>query len=71
MYESRIAEHVEEQHRIESALIALTPDEAAVLRSYYINHLTWEAVAYELHYSYQHVHRLHKAALEKLERIKG
>lgn len=37
-----------------------------VLYKRYINYHPWEQIATELHYSWQHVHRLHAKALETL-----
>ena len=37
-----------------------------VLYKRYINYHPWEQIATELHYSWQHVHRLHARALETL-----
>lgn len=37
-----------------------------VLYKRYINYHTWEQIATELHYSWQHVHRLHAKALDEI-----
>ena len=66
-YKARLDAYASERCRIEKAIEILKPNERAVIRSYYLDHLTWEATAYLLDISYPHVHRLHKAALEKLE----
>ena len=44
----------------------LLSDEKAVDRAYYLDCFAWEAIAYLLGFSYQHVHRLHSNALNKL-----
>lgn len=37
-----------------------------VLYKRYINYHSWEQIAAELHYSWQHVHRLHAKALDEI-----
>jgi len=66
-YLSYLAEYTAERLRIEAAAEHLSPNERAVIRSYYLDRLSWEETAYKLHFSYQHIHRLHASALIKLE----
>lgn len=66
-YEKMIDCYTEERTVIEAALKILKPNERAVIRLYYFDCNTWEQTAEQLHYSYQHVHRLHGSALQKLK----
>ena len=66
-YETMIFDYTEERTVIEAALKMLKPNERAVIRLYYFDCNTWEKTAERLHYSYQHVHRLHASALQKLK----
>lgn len=66
-YETMIADYAEERTVIEAAMQILKPNERAVIRLYYFDGNTWEKTADRLHYSYQHVHRLHASALQKLK----
>ena len=40
-----------------------------VLTEYYLNMKTWEQVAVNINYSYQHTHRIHGHALQEVNRI--
>ena len=40
-----------------------------VLTEYYLNMKTWEQVAVDISYSYQHTHRIHGHALQEVNRI--
>ena len=40
-----------------------------VLIDYYLNMMTWEQVAVDCNYSYQHTHRIHGRALQELQKI--
>ena len=66
-YLAYLADYTAERLRIEEAAEHLNPNERAVIRSYYLDRLSWEETAYTLHFSYQHIHRLHASALIKLE----
>lgn len=66
-YRDKLIIYYEERARIEDAITILTPNERAVIRSYYLDRMTWEETAYKLHFSYPHTHRIHAAALKKLE----
>ena len=66
MYYSRLKVLVELQATIENAIAGLDSQEQLLIRLYYFSNYTWEEVAVRLNYSWQHVHRLHRAILEKL-----
>lgn len=69
LYEGKVADLAEILKDIEEAIKPLRPKERTLLRLYYIEGLTWEQVCCELHYSWSHVHRQHKAALEHLKEL--
>lgn len=52
---------------VEDAISSLSPRERDLMRLYYIDGLTWEMVAVEMHYTWRHVHRIHGDALEALK----
>lgn len=62
-YHAMLAQYAHRRILIEEAIADLAPNEKAVIRSYYLDCLTWEETAYNLHFSYQHTHRLHASAL--------
>lgn len=66
LYYSKLAELVKAQEAIENAIAGLDSKEQLLIRLYYFSGYTWEEVAVRLNYSWQHVHRLHRAILEKL-----
>ena len=66
MYYTKLTGLVELQEAIETAIAGLDNKEQLLIRLYYFSGYTWEEVAVRLNYSWQHVHRLHRAILEKL-----
>ncbi len=66
VYSQKINDYKALQLEIESAMEKLSPDERSVIRLYYFNLNTWEETAKKIHFSYQHTHRLHASALNKL-----
>ena len=66
-YRLRIAELQRELLAIEQAIAKLPEKERTILRDYYINGLSWEAVSDRNHYSISHVHRIHANALIALK----
>lgn len=66
MYYSKLEGLVDLQATIENAIAGLDSQEQLLIRLYYFSNYTWEEVAVRLNYSWQHVHRLHRAILEKL-----
>ena len=65
-YADMLGTYAKNRGEIEDAIEPLPSNEKAVIRAYYLDGLTWEATAYLLGFSYQHVHRLHSNALHKL-----
>lgn len=66
MYADKLVELYAAKLAIENAIETLEPRERRLVRLYYIDGLTWEQVCVEMHYSWNHIHRLHRAVLEKL-----
>jgi DNA-directed RNA polymerase specialized sigma subunit len=52
--------------KIEQAASRLPEREAYLIRRRYIDCLTWEQIAVDMHYSWQHVHKIHAKALKLL-----
>ena len=68
-YKNRLENYGMQRLSIENAIRTLPSNQAAVIRAYYLDGLTWEETALELDISYTHVHRLHAAALRRLADI--
>lgn len=66
LYQAKVAELDAVCVSIESQIESLPPKERTLLRHKYINGLTWEQVAAEMHYCLRNVFILHKASLDKL-----
>lgn len=66
LYYSKLEGLMELQEEIENAIAGLNSQEQLLIRLYYFSDYTWEEVAVRLNYSWQHIHRLHRAVLEKL-----
>ncbi len=51
--------------------IALVPNksEHLVLKYRYIDFMTWEQIAVEMHYSFQWIHKIHQKALKNFDKI--
>lgn len=67
-YRKKREELTAELLAIETAIQALDAPARTLLRDYYINGLTWEAVAERNHYSEAQCHRIHADALIALRR---
>lgn len=67
LYDTKVAELEAQMLEIEQAIEPLEPTQRTIIRLHYFQGLTWEQVAVELGYSWRHVHRLHGAAIEKLQ----
>lgn len=67
-YRKNLSELTEELLAIEIAIASLDAPARTLLRDYYINGLTWEAVAERNHYSEAQCHRIHADALIALRR---
>ena len=58
---------MQETKEIEKIIDSLKDSrERTVMRYRYISGLEWEEVCVKAHYSWQHTHRLHASALEKI-----
>ncbi len=66
LYYEKLKPLIDLQITIENAIEVLDEQERLLIRLYYFSNYTWEEVAVRLNYSWQHVHRLHRAILEKL-----
>jgi len=51
---------------VEAAFAMLDAREARLMRAYYVEGKTWEAIAVDFSYTWRHVHRLHADALKKM-----
>ena len=67
--EKEIAEMVDQQRETGAAIRTLIPDVKvrAVLEARYLAGLSWEEIAYELHYAYRWVLKLHKRGLAMMQ----
>ena len=52
--------------KIEKAIETLPPREKYLIRARYIEGKTWERIAVDMNYSWQHVHKIHSRALKLL-----
>lgn len=68
LYKDKIAELEAQMLEIERAIEVLEPRERTLIRLHYFQGLTWEQVAVEMCYVWRHIHRIHAAALEALEK---
>lgn len=66
LYNGKTKALIDLQATIEAAIENLDSNERQLIRLYYFSNYTWEEVAVRLNYSWQHIHRLHRAILEKL-----
>lgn len=66
-YARTVAKLTEQMAEIERAIAPLEPRERTIIRLHYFQGLTWEQVAVETNYTWRHVHRIHGAAIEKLQ----
>ena len=53
---------------IENAIEVLPEKEKYLIRSRYIECKSWEQIAVDMNYSWQHIHRLHSEALTRLRK---
>ncbi len=56
-------------HKIETAIESLPEREKYLMRARYIEGKSWEQIAVDMHYSWQHVHRIHAKALRLLKKM--
>lgn len=63
-----IDQQVDDRQAMEMAIRTVTDDRLRLLLEYrYFDQLSWEELAEKMNYSYQHVFRLHKQALQALQ----
>lgn len=67
--ETQIAELLRLQKEIAEAIEELVPDkkQRSLMEAKYLAGMTWEQIAYEFHYAYRWVMRLHKQALAAMQ----
>ncbi len=64
----KITEYLTAKREIEAEIETVEDEQLRCLLRYrYIDHLTWEKIAEEMHYSVQHTYKLHIKALEKIK----
>ena len=66
LYVEQIKAYDADGMKIETEMQALTPDERAVIRGYYMDALTVQQLCDCLQFSERHIYRLRAAAIEKL-----
>jgi DNA-directed RNA polymerase specialized sigma subunit len=69
LYQSKLAEMRATQLRIEQAIEQLEATERMLMRSRYIDGMTWEEVCVAMNYSWRQVHRIHAAALSHIASV--
>ena len=52
--------------RIETAIAGLDSQERKLMRARYVEGKQWEQIAVDMNYSWQHLHKLHSVALQKM-----
>ncbi|MCO1599766.1 hypothetical protein [Desulfosporosinus nitroreducens] len=62
----QIAESTKVLMKIEEAIKALPARECYLIRTRYIELLSWEQIAVDMNYSWQHIHKIHAEALRLL-----
>ena len=64
-YALSVIDYLAKQWQIKKAICSLPANDSRwILELRYICGMKWEDIAQEVHYSLQHVHRLHKQAIE-------
>ncbi len=65
-----IDEFVDRKNEVCALIDSLqNPDHVALLHKRYVEYLTWEQIACDMHISYRHATRMHGRALQAIERI--
>lgn len=65
-----IDEFVDKKNEVCAIIDSLqNPDHVALLHKRYVEYLTWEQIACDMHISYRHATRMHGRALQAIERI--
>lgn len=67
--ETEVSRLLEKQQEIQAAINLLIEDatQKAILEAKYVVGVSWETIAYEFHYAYRWVMRLHKRALKVMQ----
>lgn len=67
--EAEVSRLLEKQQEIQAAIDLLIEDatQKAILEAKYVVGVSWETIAYEFHYAYRWVMRLHKRALKAMQ----
>ena len=66
--QAKLAKSYELARKIEEAIGSLPEREQYLMRARYIQGESWEQIAVDMHYSWQHVHKIHRHALGLLKR---
>jgi DNA-directed RNA polymerase specialized sigma24 family protein len=66
MIDTQLDKLIDLRQEIEQAIANLEPSERHLMRLRYIDGKRWEEIAVEMHYSIQHVWRLHGIILKKM-----
>lgn len=69
LYREKLAELIEGQLKIESAIETLNPTERELIRLRYIDGADWTEVAATIHYEWTQTHRIHARALAKIKNL--
>ena len=69
LYAQKLADLIQGQLRIEKAIESLSPIEREVIRLRYIDGVDWTEVSITINYEWAQTHRVHAAALRKLEKL--
>lgn len=65
-----IYEFVDRKNEVCAIIDSLqNPDHVALLHKRYVEYLTWEQIACDMHISYRHATRMHGRALQAIERV--
>lgn len=65
-----IDEFVDRKNEVCAIIDSLqNPDHVALLHKRYVEYLTWEQIACDMHISYRHATRMHGRALQAIERV--
>lgn len=66
--QAKLAESYELARKIEETIESLPEREQYLMRARYIEGKSWEQIAVDMHYSWQHVHKIHAHALRLVKR---
>lgn len=66
LLQDKIDKYIETRTEIEVCINSLPADERLLMRYRYIEGMSWEETAVAMHYSWQHIHRIHGRILQKM-----